>query len=119
MAGAEGLGLACRLGRRFCFAEVSTGDPRPSTRSARLGFKNHLHNIKNKTDTFRYPFHFLWQGQKDLNPRHAVLEHSLLSLFINGSAHFRGTKGAHLINMVLLNYYKLNIDKKCYIWYFN
>ena len=29
---AEGLGLACRLGRRFCFAEVSTGDPRPSAR---------------------------------------------------------------------------------------
>ena len=27
---------------------------------------------------------YLWQGQKDLNPRHAVLEHSLLPLFING-----------------------------------
>ena len=32
LAGAERLGLACRLGRRFCFAEVSTGDPRPSAR---------------------------------------------------------------------------------------
>ncbi len=27
MAGAEGFVLACRLGRCFCFAEVSTGDP--------------------------------------------------------------------------------------------
>ena len=34
----EGLGLACRLGQRFCFAEVSTGDPRPSAR----GFGVHL-----------------------------------------------------------------------------
>ncbi len=32
MTGAEELGLACRLGRRFCFAEVSTRDPRPSAR---------------------------------------------------------------------------------------
>ena len=32
MAGAEGFVLACRLGRCFCFAEVSTGDPHPSAR---------------------------------------------------------------------------------------
>ena len=31
-AGAEGFVLACRLGRCFCFAEVSTGDPHPSAR---------------------------------------------------------------------------------------
>ena len=29
MAWAEGLGLACRLGRCFCFAEVSTGHLHP------------------------------------------------------------------------------------------
>jgi len=57
-----------------------------------------LDTIKNKTDTLRYPFHFLWQGHKDLvspagsvgasasqrsptetrTPRHAVLESSHL-----------------------------------------
>ena len=41
LAGAEGLGLACRLGRRFCFAEVSTGDPCPSTRG--FGEKTEKH----------------------------------------------------------------------------
>lgn len=41
LAGAEGLVLACRLGRRFCAygAKVSTGHPRPTTRSACLGGK--------------------------------------------------------------------------------
>ncbi len=58
-------------------AEVSAGDPHPSTRSACLGFRTVLLNIKTKTVTFRQPFLF-WQGQKDLNPRHAVLETAAL-----------------------------------------
>ncbi len=34
VAGAEGFGLGCRLGQRFCAcgAKVATGDPRPSAR---------------------------------------------------------------------------------------
>ena len=39
--------LACRLGRCFCFAEVSTGDPHPTTRSACLGFESLLLRLKN------------------------------------------------------------------------
>ena len=34
-------------------AEVSTGDPHPTTRSACLGFKIILLNVKTKTATFR------------------------------------------------------------------
>ena len=52
-------------------AEVSTGDPHPSTRSACRVFKlfNPSQNKKTPAGVFLF-----WQGQKDLNPRHAVLE---------------------------------------------
>ena len=61
-SGAEGLGLACRLGRHFCFAEVSTGDPHPSTRSACLGFEPFTLNEK-ENDHLLVIVSF-WQGQK-------------------------------------------------------
>ena len=74
LAGAEGLGLACRLGRCFCllvcrglhrrpasrlparsvllhtlYAEVSTGDPHPSTLSECLVFiSSHTKNSKHR-----------------------------------------------------------------------
>ena len=56
-------------------AEVSTGDPHPSTRSACRVFKlfNPSQNKKTPAGVFLF-----WQGQKDLNPRHAVLETAAL-----------------------------------------
>ena len=56
-------------------AEVSTGDPHPSTRSACRVFKlfNPSQNKKTPVGVFLF-----WQGQKDLNPRHAVLETAAL-----------------------------------------
>ena len=56
-------------------AEVSTGDPHPSTRSACRVFKlfNPSQNKKTPAGVFLF-----WQGQKDLNPRHAVLEPAAL-----------------------------------------
>ena len=49
--------------------------------------------IKNKTDTLRYPFYFLWQGQKDLNPRHAVLETAALPTELYPYIKFGGPSG--------------------------
>ena len=56
-------------------AEVSTGDPHPSTRSACRVFKLFNPNQNKKTPAGVFLF---WQGQKDLNPRHAVLETAAL-----------------------------------------
>ncbi len=160
MAGAEGLVLVCRLGRCFCFAEVSTGDPHPTTRSACRKFNPIAQTKKKKsrkttlflfgrgrrtrtsasayashtdrsatqflakfgtrrpllakndtlyrflnaqTLTGSHPFYSkrkphplqkqqvrFWQGQKDSNPRHAVLETAALPTelypYINVSA---------------------------------
>ncbi len=55
-------------------AEVSTGDPHPTTRSACLG---QVLSNKKETVTKTVTASF-WQGQKDLNPRHAVLETAAL-----------------------------------------
>ena len=75
-AGAEGFVLACRLGRCFCFAEVSTGDPHPSTRST-CRESNPFTQTKKKKSRKNDSFPF-WQGQKDSNPRHVVLETTAL-----------------------------------------
>ena len=58
-----GFVLAYRLGRCFCFAEVSTGDPHPTTRYTCREFKSFTQTKKEKSrknDSF--PF---WQGQWD------------------------------------------------------
>ena len=52
-----------------------------------------------------------WQGQKDLNPRHAVLEISIHSLFIAVYRLLGGTMGAHIV------FYKKNVLLKPLIPY--
>ena len=72
LAGAEGLGLACRLGRCFCILRMQRSPP--ETRTPRHAPRALVQDLfLQKTDTFRHPF-LSWQGQKDLNPRHVVLE---------------------------------------------
>ncbi len=88
--------LACRLGRCFCilcmqrspqetrfspvgsvgasaylYAEASTGDPHPSTLSECPVFIFCTYKKQQTPQKRCLPF---WQGQKDLNPRHSVLE---------------------------------------------
>ena len=76
LAGAEGLGLACRLGRCFCILRMQRSPPETCTpRHAPHALVQDL--FLQKTDTFRHPF-LSWQGQKDLNPRHVVLETTAL-----------------------------------------
>ena len=76
LAGAEGLGLACRLGRCFCILRMQRSPP--ETRTPRHAPRALVQDLfLQKTDTFRHPF-LSWQGQKDLNPRHVVLETTAL-----------------------------------------
>ena len=71
---------------------------------------------------------FLWQGQKDLNPRHAVLEDCILSLFIAVYRLSGGTLGGTycflkekcvvkttnftLLILYIFTYYSFNIHPK-------
>ena len=54
---------------------------------------------------------YKWQGQKDLNPRHAGLEISIHSLFIAVYRLLGGTLGAHIV------FYKKNVLLKPLIPY--
>ena len=96
LAGAEGLGLACWLGRCFCILcmqrspQETRFSPAGSVGASAYFVCRGLHRRPAPLDTLRVPrVHFFtykkqqtpkkrcllfWQGQKDLNPRHSVLE---------------------------------------------
>ena len=130
LAGAEGIGLACRLGRCFCilcmqwspqetrfspvgsvgasaylYAEVSTGDPHPTTLSECLVF---IFCTYKKQQTPQKRCLLFWQGQKDLNPRHSVLEW-LLDL--------KKKSKTCLFKPYITNFKKINILLMLYWWY--
>ena len=74
------------------FSAAGGGATVAPARSARLGF---IQFNPNKTKKTPEGVFLLWQGQKDLNPRHAVLETAFLPLFINIFSSFGGISGAH------------------------
>ena len=76
VAGAEGLGLGCRLGRLVACVPLARTRPTTRTAGGPAGAPccQFLPHTNEKVRHRRSDARLFWQGQKDLNPRHAVLE---------------------------------------------